>query len=41
MAFQQLVEFGPVGVLQGPPGTGKTTFILKIYSLSVSTLRCE
>ncbi|MCZ6353704.1 AAA domain-containing protein, partial [Escherichia coli] len=29
MAFQQLVEFGPVGVLQGPPGTGKTTFISK------------
>ncbi|ELI6425494.1 NERD domain-containing protein [Vibrio harveyi] len=28
-AFQQLVEFGPVGVLQGPPGTGKTTFISK------------
>ncbi|EDN1606228.1 nuclease, partial [Salmonella enterica subsp. enterica serovar Kentucky] len=29
MAFQQLVELGPVGVLQGPPGTGKTTFISK------------
>lgn len=29
MAFQQLVEQGPVGVLQGPPGTGKTTFISK------------
>ena len=29
MAFQQLIELGPVGVLQGPPGTGKTTFISK------------
>lgn len=29
LAFQQLIESGPVGVLQGPPGTGKTTFISK------------
>ncbi|WP_335920430.1 MULTISPECIES: AAA domain-containing protein [Shewanella] len=29
MAFQKLIEQGPVGVLQGPPGTGKTTFISK------------
>lgn len=29
IAFQQLIELGPVGVLQGPPGTGKTTFVSK------------
>lgn len=29
LAFQQLVEMGPIGVLQGPPGTGKTSFISK------------
>lgn len=28
-AFQELIKYGPVGVLQGPPGTGKTTFIAK------------
>ncbi|HHG3598916.1 TPA: AAA domain-containing protein [Vibrio parahaemolyticus] len=28
-AFQELIKYGPIGVLQGPPGTGKTTFIAK------------
>jgi len=28
-AFNQLLSYGPVGVLQGPPGTGKTSFIAK------------
>lgn len=29
VAFQNLLSYGPVGVLQGPPGTGKTAFVSK------------
>lgn len=37
-AFQDVVRYGPVGLLQGPPGTGKTHFIASLVHWLVTDI---
>lgn len=36
MAFQQLVEFGPVGVLQGPPEQVKQHLFQNLFTICIN-----
>lgn len=38
IAFQKLLQFGPLSMLQGPPGTGKTEFIAAFVHYLVEKL---